>query len=147
MKIPLDPQHFDLPVALAYQIVGACLSGLGIIATTAYGCYTKMAVISPEELALQPLHVVLILFIVALATFIALILRAAWGRGLNTMNRFADCLEDLSKMIKEVGGKIEQLQDAQNNSLRDFQTLSLDALKAKASQSDELTGRENKRKH
>lgn len=28
MKIPLDPQHFDLPVALAYQIAGACISGL-----------------------------------------------------------------------------------------------------------------------
>jgi len=147
MKLPLDPQHLELPVALAYHIAGAFVSGIGILATTAYGCYHKLAVISPEELALQPLHVVLILFIVALATFIALILRAAWGRGLNTMNRFADCLEGLSKMIKEVGGKIEQLQDAQNNSLRDFQTLSLDALKAKASQSDELTGRENKRKH
>lgn len=147
MKVLFDPQHLELPVALAYHIAGAFVSGLGILATTAYGCYHKLAVISPEELALQPLHVVLILFIVALATFIALILRAAWGRGLNTMNRFADCLEDLSKMIKEVGGKIEQLQDAQSNSLRDFQTLSLDALKAKASQSDELTGRENKRKH
>jgi hypothetical protein len=147
MKLPLDPQHLELPVALAYHIAGAFVSGIGILATTAYGCYHKLAVISPEELALQPLHVVLILFIVALATFIALILRAAWGRGLNTMNRFADCLEGLSKMIKEVGGKIEQLQDAQNNSLRDFQTLSLDALKAEASRSDELTGRENKRKH
>lgn len=147
MKIPIDPQHFDLPVALAYQITGAFISGLGIIATTAYGCYAKVAMISPEELALQPLHVVLILFIVALATFIALILRAVWGKGLSTMNRFADCLEDLSKMINDVGTKIEQLQEAQNNSLRDYQNLSLDALKAKASKSDELTGKENKRKH
>lgn len=145
MRLPLD--NLDLPMALAYQIGGAMFSVLGIAITTIVGSVTELAVLSPEELAIQPLHVVLILFIVALATFIALILRAAWGRGLNTMNRFADCLEDLSKMIKEVGGKIEQLQDAQNNSLRDFQTLSLDALKAKASQSDELTGRENKRKH
>ena len=147
MKIPLDPQHFDLPVALAYQIAGAFISGLGIIATTAYGCYAKIAVISPEELALQPLHVVLILFIVALATFIALILRAVWGKGLSTMNRFADCLDNLTKMIHEVGTKIEQLQEAQNNSLRDYQNLSLDALKAKASKNDELTKEPNKRKH
>ena len=147
MKIPLDPQHFDLPVALAYQIAGAFISGLGIIATTAYGCYAKIAVISPEELALQPLHVVLILFIVALATFIALILRAVWGKGLSTMNRFADCLDNLTKMIHDVGTKIEQLQEAQNNSLRDYQNLSLDALKSKASKNDELTREQKNRKH
>lgn len=147
MKIPLDPQHFDLPVALAYQIAGAFISGLGIIATTAYGCYAKIAVISPEELALQPLHVVLILFIVALATFIALILRAVWGKGLSTMNRFADCLDNLTKMIHDVGAKIEQLQEAQNNSLRDYQNLSLDALKSKASKNDELTKEPKNRKH
>jgi hypothetical protein len=146
MKIPLDPQHFDLPMALAYQIAGAFISGLGIIATTAYGCYAKIAVISPEELALQPLHVVLILFIVALATFIALILRAVWGKGLSTMNRFADCLDNLTKMIHDVGTKIEQLQEAQNNSLRDYQNLSLDALKSKASKNDELTKERKNRK-
>jgi len=146
MKIPLDPQHFDLPMALAYQIAGAFISGLGIIATTAYGCYAKIAVISPEELALQPLHVVLILFIVALATFIALILRAVWGKGLSTMNRFADCLDNLTKMIHDVGTKIEQLQEAQNNSLRDYQNLSLDALKSKASKNDELTKDRKNRK-
>jgi len=146
MKIPLDPQHFDLPMALAYQIAGAFISGLGIIATTAYGCYAKIAVISPEELALQPLHVVLILFIVALATFIALILRAVWGKGLSTMNRFADCLDNLTKMIHDVGAKIEQLQEAQNNSLRDYQNLSLDALKSKASKNDELTKERKNRK-
>lgn len=147
MKLPIDPQHFDLPVALAYQIAGAFVSGLGIIATTAYGCYAKIAVISPEELALQPLHVVLILFIVALATFIALILRAVWGKGLSTMNRFADCLDNLTKMIHDVGTKIEQLQEAQNNSLRDYQNLSLDALKSKASKNDELTKEQKNRKH
>jgi len=137
----------DLPVALAYHIAGATVSGLGIVATTAYGCYTRMAVISPEELALQPLHVVLILFIVALAAFIALILRAVWGKGLSTMNRFADCLDSLTKMIHDVGTKIEQLQEDQNKSLRDYQNLSLDALKAKSSKNEDLTEPNNKRKH
>jgi predicted PurR-regulated permease PerM len=106
-----------------------------------------MAVISPEELALQPLHVVLILFIVALAAFIALILRAVWGKGLSTMNRFADCLDKLTKMIDDVGTKIEQLQEDQNKSLRDYQNLSLDALKAKSSKNEDLTEPNNKRKH
>lgn len=141
MKIPLDTQYFDLPISLAYQIAGAALSGLGIVATTVYGCYTKMAVISPEELALQPLHVVLILFIVALATFIALILRAVWGKGLSTMNRFADCLDELTKLLKDIEKGIKDLQEDQKNSLRDFQNLSFDALKgaSKASKNDELT--------
>lgn len=148
MKIPLDPQHFDLPVALAYQITGAFISGLGIIATTAYGCYAKIAVISPEELALQPLHVVLILFIVALATFIALILRAVWGKGLSTMNRFADCLDELTKLLKDIDKGIKDLQEDQKNSLRDFQNLSLDALKgaSKASKNDNLTHQNHNRK-
>ena len=130
MKIPLDPQHFDLPVALAYQIAGAAISGLGILATTAYGCYYRLAVISPEELALQPLHVVLILFIVALATFIALILRAVWGRGLSTLNRFSDCLEKLTNLLKQMDLNITEMRADQRNSLDKFQELSLDALKA-----------------
>lgn len=129
MKIPFDPQHFDLPVALAYQIAGALVSGLGIIATTAYGCYAKIAVISPEELALQPLHVVLILFIVALATFIALILRAVWSKGLATLNRFSDCLENLTKLLKQMDTNITEMRADQRNSLDKFQDLSLDALK------------------
>lgn len=146
MKLFLDPQHLELPCSLGCQIAGAALSGVGILATTAYGCYHKIAVISPEELALQPLHVVLILFIIALATFIALILRAVWGKGLATLNRFADCLDNLTKMIHDVGTKIEQLQEAQNNSLRDYQNLSLDALKSKASKNDELTKEQKNRK-
>jgi hypothetical protein len=130
MKIPLDPQYFDLPISLAYQIAGAAISGLGIVATTVYGCYTKMAVISPEELALQPLHVVLILFIVALATFIALILRAVWGKGLATLNRFSDCLENLTNLLKQMDTNITEMRADQRNSLDKFQDLSLDALKA-----------------
>ena len=116
-------------MALAYHIVGAFVSGLGILATTAYGCYHKIAAISPEELALQPLHVVLILFIVALATFIALILRAVWGKGLATMNRFSDCLDNLTKLLKQMDLNISEMRADQRNSLDKFQDLSLDALK------------------
>lgn len=139
MKIPLEPQHLELPVALLYHIVGAFISGIGIIATTAYGCYHKIAVISAEELALQPLHVVLILFIVALATFIALILRAVWGKGLATMNRFSDCLDNLTKLLKQMDLNIAEMRADQRNSLDKFQDLSLDALKgaAKASKPTE----------
>ena len=129
MKIFFDPQSFDLPVALGYNIAGACISGLGILATTAYGCYTKMAVISPEELALQPLHVVLIMFIVALAAFIALILRAVWGKGLSTLNRFTDCLEKLANLLNQMDANITEMRADQRNSLDKFQNLSLDALK------------------
>lgn len=129
MKIFFDSPSFDLPVALVYNIAGACISGLGILATTAYGCYTKMAVISPEELALQPLHVVLIMFIVALAAFIALILRAVWGKGLSTLNRFSDCLEKLTNLLNQMDANITEMRADQRNSLDKFQNLSLDALK------------------
>ena len=129
MKLFLNPHHLELPCSLACQIIGATLSGVGILATTAYGCYHRIAVISPEELALQPLHVVLILFIVALATFIALILRAVWGRGLATLNRFSDCLENLTKLLKQMDTNITEMRADQRNSLDKFQDLSLDALK------------------
>lgn len=119
----------EIPMALAYNIAGAFISGLGILATTIYGCYHRLAVISPEELALQPLHVVLILFIVALATFIALILRAVWGKGLSTLNRFSDCLEKLTSLLKQMDANITEMRADQRNSLDKFQDLSLDALK------------------
>ena len=129
MRLPFDPQHLELPCSLGCQIAGAFLSGLGILVTTLCGCYHKIAVISPEELALQPLHVVLILFIVALATFIALILRAVWGKGLATMNRFSDCLDNLTKLLKQMDANIAEMRADQRDSLDKFQNLSLDALK------------------
>ena len=132
MKMSLDPQHLDLPVALAYQIAGAFFSGIGVIATTAYGYYNKIAVISPEDLALQPLHVVLIFFIIALATFIALVLRAVWGKGLSTMNRFSECIEGLTLLLKQMDTNITEMRRHQQDSLDKFQDLSLDALKSGA---------------
>ena len=146
MNLPFDAK-LDLPADLSHHILGAIFSGLGIIATTAYGCYAKIAVISPEELALQPLHVVLILFIIALAAFIALILRAVWGKGLSTMNRFADCLDKLSKLMQDIENSIKELREDQKSHLQEFQEISIEALKAKASKNDELTKSENKRKH
>lgn len=132
MKIPLDPQHFDLPVALAYHIAGAFVSGLGILATTVYGCYHKLAVISPEELALQPLHVVLILFIVALATFIALILRAVWGKGLPAINKFSDALIALTEAVGKLDRNISDMRADYDKSVDKYQDLALDALKGAA---------------
>lgn len=129
MKILLDPQHFDLPVALAYHITGALVSGVGILATTAYGCYHKLAVISPEELALQPLHVVLILFIVALATFIALILRAVWGKGLPAINKFSDALIALTEAVGKLDKNISDMRADYDKSVDKYQDLALDALK------------------
>lgn len=127
MKLPLD--GIDLPVALAYQIGGVIASILGITATTIYGSYAKLATISPEELAIQPLHVVLIFFIVALATFIALILRAVWGRGLSTVNRFSEAIENLSTLLTEMKSSIEGLKKVQENHLEKFQDLSLHTLR------------------
>lgn len=132
MKVMFDPQHFDLPVALAYHIAGAFVSGLGILATTVYGCYHKLAVISPEELALQPLHVVLILFIVALATFIALILRAVWGKGLPAINKFSDALIALTEAVGKLDRNISDMRADYDKSVDKYQDLALDALKGAA---------------
>lgn len=132
MKVMFDPQHFDLPVTLAYHIAGAFVSGLGILATTVYGCYHKLAVISPEELALQPLHVVLIAFIIALGAFVALICRAVWGKGLSTMNRIADSLDNFGKTLITLNSNITEMRKDQEKSIEKYQDLSLDALKGAA---------------
>lgn len=102
MKLPLDPSHFDMPVSLATSIVGAAVSVLGIIGAMVSGWYWQLATIDPAELAIQPLHVVLIGFIIALAGFIVLILRAVWGKGIETVNRFSDALNNQAKQIAEL---------------------------------------------
>jgi hypothetical protein len=126
MKFPIDPSHFDLPLSLATGIIGAALSVLGIIGATAAGWYTSLANIDPAELAIQPLHVVLIGFIIALGGFIVLILRAVWGKGIETVNRFSDALNHQT-------GKIEELIEIQTKRVDKLEALSFDALRDAAS--------------
>lgn len=102
MKLPLDPSHFDMPLSLATCIIGAAVSALGLIGATVAGWYLRLATIDPQELAVQPLHVVLIAFIIALAAFIVLILRAVWGKGIETVNRFSDALNNQAQQIEEL---------------------------------------------
>ena len=129
MKFPFDPQHLEIPITLAYQIFGALASIGGIIAATMFGLFHSLAFIPPEELAIQPLHVVLIGFIIALSGFIVLILRAVWGKGIDTVNRlslsqecFVDKMDDMLKALKSVA-------DVQNNRLEKLEELSYDALR------------------
>jgi hypothetical protein len=127
MKLPLD--NIDVPIALTAQICGVLVSSAGIAATTIYGSFHYIAAVSPEELAIQPLHVILITFIIALSTFIVLILRAVWGKGVNTVNRFSDAIEMLIRHLEELKESISDMKKHQNNSLDRFQELSLNALR------------------
>lgn len=102
MRLPFDPSHYDMPISLATCIIGAAVSALGLIGATVAGWYVQLANIDPQELAVQPLHVVLIGFIIALAAFIVLILRAVWGKGIETVNRFSDALNSQTQQIKEL---------------------------------------------
>lgn len=126
MKFPIDPSHFEMPISLATCIIGAAVSALGLIGTTVVGWYIRLANIDPAELAVQPLHVVLIGFIIALAAFIVLILRAVWGKGIETVNRFSDALNNQA-------GKIEELIEIQTKRVDKLEALSFDALRDAAS--------------
>lgn len=126
MKLPFDPSHFEMPVSLASYILGAVVSAAGIVATTLAGWWVQFSTIDPSELAIQPLHVVLIGFIVALAAFIVLILRAVWGKGLETVNRFSDALNNQAKQISE-------LIEMQTKRVEKLEALSFDALRDAAS--------------
>lgn len=126
MKLPLDPYHFDMPLSLATCVMGAAVSALGLVAATVAGWYVQLANIDPQELAIQPLHVVLIGFIIALAAFIVLILRAVWGKGIETVNRFSDALNNQA-------GKIEELIEIQTKRVDKLEALSFDALRDAAS--------------
>lgn len=126
MKLPLDPSHFDLPASLATYIVGAVVSAAGIVAATLAGWWVRFATIDPAELAIQPLHVVLIGFIIALAAFIVLILRAVWGKGIETVNGFSDALNNQAQQIAE-------LIELQTKRVEKLEALSFDALKDAAS--------------
>jgi len=53
-----------------------------------------------------------------------------WGKGLATLNRFSDCLEKLTNLLKQMDINITEMRADQRNSLDKFQDLSLDALKA-----------------
>lgn len=123
MKLPLDPSHFDLPMSLATCVIGAAVSALGIVVATVTGWWVRLATIDPQELAIQPLHVVLIGFIVALSGFIVLILRAVWGKGTETVNRFSDALNNQAQQIAE-------LIDLQTERVEKLEALSFDALKS-----------------
>lgn len=122
MKLPLDPSHFDMPLSLVTCIIGAAVSALGLVAATVAGWWVKFATIDPTELAIQPLHVVLIGFIIALAAFIVLILRAVWCNGIETVNRFSDALNNQT-------GKIEELIEIQTKRVEKLEALSFDALR------------------
>lgn len=126
MKLPIDPSHFEMPVSLATGIIGAALSAAGIVVATLAGWWVRLANIDPAELAIQPLHVVLIAFIIALAAFIVLILRAVWGKGIETVNRFSDALNNQA-------GKIEELIEIQMRRVDKLEALSFDALRDAAS--------------
>lgn len=126
MKFPLDPSHFEVPLSLATCIMGAAVSALGLVVATVAGWYVQLANIDPQELAVQPLHVVLIGFIIALAAFIVLILRAVWGKGIETVNRFSDALNNQA-------GKIEELIEIQTKRVDKLEALSFDALRDAAS--------------
>jgi hypothetical protein len=126
MKLPFDPSHFDMPISLATCIIGAAVSAMGLVAATLAGWYGQLANIDPQELAVQPLHVVLIGFIIALAAFIVLILRAVWGKGIETVNRFSDALNNQA-------GKIEELIEIQTKRVDKLEALSFDALRDAAS--------------
>jgi len=126
MKFPFDPSHYDMPISLATCIIGAAVSALGLIGATVAGWYVRLANIDPQELAVQPLHVVLIGFIIALAAFIVLILRAVWGKGIETVNRFSDALNNQA-------GKIEELIEIQTKRVDKLEALSFDALRDAAS--------------
>lgn len=126
MKLPFDPSHFEMPVSLATGIIGAALSAAGIVVATLAGWWVRLANIDPAELAIQPLHVVLIAFIIALAAFIVLILRAVWGKGIETVNRFSDALNNQA-------GKIEELIEIQTKRVDKLEALSFDALRDAAS--------------
>jgi len=123
MKFPLDHSHFDMPVSLATYIIGAAVSALGIVSATVAGWYVSLASIDPAELAIQPLHVVLIGFIIALAGFIVLILRAVWGKGIATVNRFSDAMNNQSQQIAD-------LIELQTKRVEKLEELSFDALRA-----------------
>jgi len=125
MKFQIDPSQFEMPVSLATSIVGAGLSALGLVAATLAGWWAKFATIDPQELAIQPLHVVLIGFIIALAAFIVLILRAVWGKGIETVNRFSDALNNQA-------AQIAQLIELQTKRVEKLETLSFDALREAA---------------
>lgn len=122
MKFPFDSLHLDVPVSLATYTVGAAISAAGVVATTVAGWYIKLAAIDPQELAIQPLHVVLISFIIALAVFIVLILRAVWGKGLETVNRFSD-------VMSTQNAKLGELIDLQTKRVEKLESLSFDTLK------------------
>ena len=126
MKFQLDPSHFDMPISLATCIIGAAVSALGLVVATVAGWYVQLANIDPQELAVQPLHVVLIAFIIALAAFIVLILRAVWGKGIETVNRFSDALNNQAV-------KIEELIEIQTKRVDKLEALSFDALRDAAS--------------
>jgi hypothetical protein len=113
----------DMPLQLALCIAGAFVSAVGTCATAIIGAIHDLAVIEPDELAIQPLHVVLIGFIIALATFIVLILRAVWGRGIDTVNRFSDAQERLTAKMEELcqlqTRRVEKLEEISLSALRD----------------------------
>jgi hypothetical protein len=129
MKFPLDPQHLEIPMALACQILGVITAIGGIIATTMYGLVHSLAFIPPEDLAIQPLHVVLIGFIIALATFIVLILRAVWGKGLDTVNRLSLSQESFVDKMDDMLAALKDIAEVQNNRLAKLEELSYDALR------------------
>jgi uncharacterized membrane protein YeaQ/YmgE (transglycosylase-associated protein family) len=133
MKMPLDPSHFELPMSLATCVLGAALSVLGLVGATVAGWYVSLASIDPQELAIQPLHVVLIGFIVALATFIVLILRAVWGRGIDTVNRFSSALDNQAAAIDNQSKQIAELIDLQTKRVEKLEGLSFDVLRTSAS--------------
>jgi len=126
VRLPFDPSHYDMPISLATGIIGAALSAAGIVVATLAGWWVRLANIDPAELAIQPLHEVLIAFIIALAAFIVLILRAVWGKGIETVNRFSDALNNQAV-------KIEELIEIQSKRIDKLEELSFDALRDAAS--------------
>jgi hypothetical protein len=122
MKIPLDIFHVDHSTSLLGYVTGAAISLVGAVTTGAAWMYERLAFVDPQELALQPLHVVLIAFIIALSAFIVLILRAVWGKGLETMDRLA---ESVNRLVT----RIDVLAERDSERQQQLDNMSLDALR------------------
>lgn len=90
----------DSSLFLLKYIIGAAVAGVGTVTTAAYQWIVAAA--DPHDLSMQPLHVILIGFIVALAAFIGLILRAVWTRLMPALNKVSSAMNSLSRQVDEL---------------------------------------------
>ncbi len=112
----------DTPVFLLKYIAGAVIAGAGAVGTTVY--QWLVAAPDPHDLSMQPLHVILISFIVALALFIGMILRAVWTRLMPALNKFSSSINNLTREVRE-------LNETMTKKTEHFDQIALSALRSK----------------